>query len=104
MKTIPNLFCVVTCQREGAPYIFDKLVKALKSYVIDLTKDIIRASEQTDELVLAEHRELYQYPDVELRSLASVLHYNTDIKRILKTRGTKRRSAGGRREAKRRRL
>ena len=29
LKTIPNLFCVVTCQRVGAPYIFDDLVKTL---------------------------------------------------------------------------
>ena len=76
LKTIPNFFCVVTCQRQGAPYIFDKLVKALKCYVIDVTKHIICASEQTDELVLAEYRELHQHPDVELRSLASVHQAN----------------------------
>ena len=76
LKTIPNFFCVVTCQRQGAPYIFDKLVKALKCYVIDVTKHIISASEQTDELVLAEYRELHQHPDVELRSLASVHQAN----------------------------
>ena len=104
LKTIPNLFYVVTCQRKGAPYIFDKFVKAPKCYVIDVTKHIISASEETDELVLAEYREFHQYPDVELRRLASELHYNTDINRIFKTRGAKRQSAGERREAKRRKL
>ena len=92
LKTIPNLFCVVTCQRVGAPYIFDDLVKALDCYVIDVTKHVIGASEQIDESV---------HSDIELRTLVSVLHYYPNIKRIFNTRGTKRRSAGDRREAKR---
>ena len=101
LKTIPNLFCDVTCQRVGAPYIFDDLVKALDCYVIDVTKHVISASEQIDESVFAEYRRLHQHSDIELRTLATVLHYYPNIKRIFKTRGTKRRSAGERREAKR---
>ena len=49
LKTIPNFFCVVTCQRKGAPYIFDDLLNSLDCYVIDVTKHIISASERTDE-------------------------------------------------------
>ena len=89
LKTIPNLFCLGTCQRVGAPYIFDDLVKALDCYVIDVTKHVISASEQIDESVLAEYRRLHQHSDIELRTLATVLHYYPNIKRIFKTRGTK---------------
>ena len=81
--------------------IFDDLVKALDCYVIDVTKHVISASEQIDESVLAEYRRFHQHSDIELRTLATVLHYYPNIKRICKTRGNKRRSAGERREAKR---
>ena len=66
-----------------------------------MTKHVISASEQIDESVLAEYRRFHQHSDIELRTLATVLHYYPNIKRIFKTRGTKRRSAGERREAKR---
>ena len=55
LKTIPNLFCVVTCQRKGAPYIFDDLLNSLDCYVIDVTKHIISASERIDESLIAEY-------------------------------------------------
>ena len=45
LKTNPNFFCNATCQREGAPYIYNDLVKSLNCYLIDVTKHIISASE-----------------------------------------------------------
>ena len=104
LKTIPKLFCVVTCQRKGAPYIFDDLLNSLDCYVIDVTKHIISASEGIDESLIAEYRKLHQAADIESRTLATVLHYFPDFNRIFKTRGTKRRTAGEKREAKRRKF
>ena len=104
LKTIPNLFCVVTCQRKGAPYIFDYLLNSLDCYVIDVTKHIISASERIDESLIAEYRKLHQAADIESRTLATVLHYFLDFNRIFKTRGTKRRTAAEKREAKRRKF
>ena len=101
LKTILNLFCVVTCQLKGAPYIFDNLLNSLVCYVIDVTKHIISASERIDESLIAEYRKLHQAADIESRTLATVLHYFPDFNRIFKTRGTKRRTAAEKREAKR---
>ena len=102
LRSIPNLFCVVTCQRESAPYLFDDLVRALSCYVIDVTQHVISASEQLDDSVIAGYRRLHQSPDLELRTLGVVLHYYPNINRIFKTRGTKLRTTKERREAKRR--
>ena len=101
LKTIPNLFCVVTCQRKGAPYIFDNLLNSLVCYVIDVTKHIISASERIDESLIAKYRKLHQAADIESRTLATVLHYFPDFNRIFKTRGTKRQTAAEKRKAKR---
>ena len=98
LQNLPNLFCVVTCQREGAPYIYDELVRTLDCFVIDLPKHIISASEQAEESVVAEYRKLHQSPDFELRTLGIILHYYPNINRIFKKRGTKRRSAKERRD------
>ena len=104
LKNIRNLFCVVTCQRIGAPYIFDDLLNSLDCYVIDVTKHIISASERIDESLIAEYRKLHQAADIESRTLATLLHYFPDFNRIFKTRGTKRRTAAEKREAKRRKF
>ena len=104
LKTIPNIFCVATCQRKGALYIFDDLLTLLDCYVIDVTKHIFSASERNDESLSAEYRKLPQAADIELRTLATVLQYFPDFNRIFRTRGTKRRTAGEKREAKRRKL
>lgn len=101
LKSLPNLFCVITCQRDGAPHLFEDLFEALPCYVIDVTKHIISSSEQLDNSILSQYRLLHQSADLELRSLSVILHYQTNIKRIFKTRGRKRRNAGERREAKR---
>ena len=94
-------YCFI-CQRNCAPYIFDDLLNSLDCYVIDVTKHIISASERIDESLIAEYRKLHQAADIVSRTLATVLHYFTTSKRIFKTRGTKRRTAGEKREAKRR--
>ena len=104
LKTIPNLFCVVTCQRKGASYVFDNLLNSLDCYVIDVTKHIISASERIDESLIAEYQKLHQAADIESSTLATVLHYFPDFNRIFKTRGTKRRTAGEKREAKRQKM
>ena len=104
LKTFLDLFCVVTCQRKGAPYIFDDLLSSLDCYVIDMTKHITSASERIDESLIAEYRKLHQAADIESKTLAIVLHYFPDFNRIFKTRGTKRRTAGQMREAKRRKF
>ena len=100
LKTIPNLICVVTCQRKGAPYIFYGLLSSLDCYVIDVTKHIISASERIDESLIAEYRKLHQAADIESRTLTTVLHFFPNFNRIFKTRGTKRRTAAEKREAK----
>ena len=74
-------------------------------YVIDCyTKHIFSASERIDESLIAEYRKLPQAADIELRTLATVLHYFPDFNRIFRTRGKKRRMAGEKREAKRPKL
>ena len=100
LKSLQNLFCVVTCQRDGAPYIFEDLLKNLPCYVFDVTKHIISATEQLNNSIISQYKRLHQSADLELRSLSVILHYQTNIKRIFKTRGTKRRKASDRREAK----
>ena len=100
LKSLQNLFCVVTCQRDGAPYFFEDLLKALPCYVIDVTKHIISATEQLNDTIISQYERFYQSADLELRSLSVTLHYQTNIKRIFKTRGTKRRNTSDRRETK----
>ena len=58
-----------------------------------MTKHIISASERIDESLIVEYGKLHQAAD-----LATVLHYLSDFNRIFKTRGTKRRTAGEKRE------
>ena len=99
LKSLQNLFCVVTC-RDGAPYIFEDLLKALPCYVIDFKKHIISATEQLNETIISQNKCLHQSADLELRSLSVILHYQTNIKRNFKTGGTKRRNTSDRREAK----
>ena len=69
-----------------------------------MTKHIISASERIDESLIAEYRKLHQAADIESKTLATVLHYFPDFDRIFKTRGTKRRTAGEKREARRRNI
>ena len=69
-----------------------------------MIKHIFSASERIDESLIAEYRKLQQAADIELRTLATVLHYFPDWNRIFKTRGTKSRTAGEKREAKRRKF
>ena len=104
LKTITNLFCVVTCQRKGASYIFDNLLNSIDCYVIDVTKHIFSASERIDESFIAEYRKRHQAADTESKALATVLHYFPDFNRIFKKRGTKLRTAGEKREARRRKF
>ena len=70
LKSLQNLFCVVTCQRDGDPYIFEDLLKALPCYVIDVTKHIISAIEQLNDTIISQYKRLHQSADLELRSLS----------------------------------
>ena len=66
IKTLRNIKCVVTCQRDGAPPIFNTLLECLNCYVIDVTMHIISASEKPDEATLTENKKLHQSPELEL--------------------------------------
>ena len=101
---LTKLLMSVTRQCEGAPSIYDELVRTMVCFVIDMPKAIISASEQAEESVVAEYHKLHQNHDLEPRTLGIILHYSPSIKRIFQMRGTKRRSAKERRAAKRGKL
>ena len=100
LLNLKNLYCVVTCQRDGAPYIFDILLNNLNCYVIDITKHLISATDRLDRSKLEKYSKLHQSPELELRSLGVVLHHSSNLQQIFKSRGTKRRSGAARRQAK----
>ena len=104
LQNLQNLYCVVTCQRDGAPYIFDFLLNKLNCYVIDITKHLISATDKLDQSQLEKYSKLHQSPELELRSLGVVLLHSSNIQRIFKSRGTKRQSGAARRRAKKRQL
>ena len=85
IKTLQNIYCVVTCYKHGAPPMFNTLLESLNCYVIDVITHIISASEKLDEPTLTEYKKLHQSPELELRSLGVVIHYYPNIKRIFKT-------------------
>ena len=96
IKTLRNIHCVVTYQRDGRPPIVNTLLESLNCYLI------ISASEKLEQATLIEYKKLHKSPEPELRSLGVELHYYPNIKRIFSTRGIKRRTIGERREAKKR--
>ena len=104
LQQLKNLYCVVTCQRDGAPYIFDILLNKLNCYVIDITKHLISATDKLDQSKLEKYSKLHQSPELELRSLGVVLHHSSNLQQIFKSRGTKRRSGAARRQAKKQQL
>ena len=104
LLNLKNLYCVVTCQRDGAPYIFDILLNNLNCYVIDITKHLISATDRLDRSKLEKYSKLHQSPELELRSLGVVLHHSSNLQGIFKSRGTKRRTGAARRQAKKQQL
>ena len=96
LKTIPNLYCIVYCQHNGTPNIFDLLHKSLNCFVVDITKHILSKSEQLNDTIMERYRVLHQSIDQELRTLPVILHYYPRIERIFKTSGSKRTSSADR--------
>ena len=100
LRSLTNLCGIVYCQRTGSPNIFEDL-RTLDCPLIQVTTDILSKSEQRSEVLVEKYKALHQSSDLELRSLSVVSHYYPNLRKILKTRGTKRRTQ--RREAKRKR-
>ena len=94
---------MVTCRRDGAPFIFQDSLNFPSCYKIDVTGHIINSREQLDSDILLQQSQLPQSYDLEIRTLPVVPHYQKKIKRIFKTCERKRRTAGEKREAKRQR-
>ena len=91
LKTIPNLYCIVHCQRNGTPNI-----QKLNCFVVDITKHILSKLKQLNDTIIERYRVLHQSIDQELRTLSVILHYYPRIERIFKTRGSKRTSTADR--------
>ena len=72
IKTLRNIDCVVTCQRDGAPTILNTHLESLNFYVVDVTTHIISAFEKLEEATLSEYKKLHQSLDLELRLLGVV--------------------------------
>ena len=102
LKSLTNLFGIVYCQRTGSPNIFEDL-RTLDCPIIQVTTDILSKSEQRSEVLVEKYKALHQSSDLGLRSLGVVLHYYPNLRKILKTRGAKRRTHEQRREAKKKR-
>ena len=102
LRSLTNLCGIVDCQRTGSPNIFEDL-RTLDCPIIQVTTDILRKSEQRSEVLVEKYKALHHASDLELRSLGVVLHYYPNLRKVLKTRGTKRRTHEQRREAKRKR-
>ena len=64
LRKLPNLYCIVYCQREGTDNIFDQL-GTLDTTVFDITKDIISKSEQQSKTLIEKYRALHQSPNLE---------------------------------------
>ena len=101
LRSLTNLD-IVYCQHTGSPNIFEDL-RTLDCPIIQVTTDILSKSEQRSEVLVEKYKAVHQSSDLELRSLGVVLHYYPNLRKILKTRGTKRRTHEQRREAKRKR-
>ena len=102
LRSLTNLCGIVYCQRTGSPNFFEDL-RTLDSPIIQVTTDILSKSEQRSEVLVEKNKALHQSSDLELRSLGVVLHYYPNLRKILKTRCTKRTTHEQRREAKRKR-
>ena len=102
LRSLTNLCGIVYCQRTGSPNIFEDL-RTLDCPIIQVTTDILSKSEQRSEVLVEKYKALHHSSDLELRSLGVVSHYYPNLRKILKTRGTKRRTNEQRREAKRKR-
>ena len=93
---------IVFCQRTGSPNNFEDL-RTMDCPIIQVTTDNLSKSEQRSEVLVEKYKALHQSSDFELRSLGVVLQYYPNLRKILKTGGTKRRTHEQRREAKRKR-
>ena len=102
LKSLTNLCGIVCCQRTGSPIIFEDL-RILDCPIIQVTTDILSKSEQRSEVLVEKYKAIHQSSNLELRFLGVALHYYPNLRKILKTRGTKRRTHEQRREAKRKR-
>ena len=102
LRRLTNLCGIVYCQRTGSPNIFDDL-RTLDCPIIQVTNDILSKSEQRSEVLVGKYKALHQSSDLELISLGVFLQYYPKLRKISKTRGTKRRTHEQRREAKRKR-
>ena len=98
IDSISNLYCVVTCRRDGAPFIFEDLLNFPSCYEIDVTGHIINSTEQLDSDILLQQSQLPLSYGLENRTLSVVPHYQKKIKRVFQTRGRKRKTAGERRK------
>ena len=99
LRSLTNLCGMVYCQRIGSPNIFEDL-RTLDCPIIQVTTDTLSKSEQRSEVLVEKYKALHQSSDLELRSLRVVQHYYPNLRNILKTRGTKRRTHEQRRQAK----
>ena len=102
LRSLTNVCGIVYCQGTGSPDLFEDL-RTLDCPIVQVTTDILSKSEQCSEVLVEKDKALHQSSDLELRSLVVVLHYYPNLRKILKTRGTKRRTHEQRREAERKR-
>ena len=100
LRSLTKLCGIVYCQRTGSPNIYEDL-RTLDCSIIQVTTDILSKSEQRSEVLVEKYKALHQSSDLELRSLGVTLHYYPNLRKILKTRGPKRRTHEQRCEAKR---
>ena len=101
-KTLPHLFAVVHCKRDGAPDIFAELL-ALKErnvFIIDVPTHILSRTESENLSVRRQYQKLHQSADQELRTLSVILHYFPDLKKLYRTRTRTPRPSKSRRKAK----
>ena len=102
LRCLINLCGVVYCQRTWSPNIFEDL-RTFDCPIIQVTTVILSKPEQRSEVLVEKYKALHQSSDLEPRSLGVILHFYPKLRKILKTRGTKRRTHEQRIEAKRKR-
>ena len=102
LRSLTNLCGIVYCQCTGSPNIFEDL-RTSDCPIIQVTTDMLSKSEQRSEVLVEKYKALHQSSDLQFKSLGVGLHYYPNLRKIFKTRGTKRRTYEQRREAKRER-
>ena len=102
LKNIEQLAAIVYCRRVAAPDIYDDLKKA-GFLVISVTRNIISKRKRADSYLRKRYLQLHQEPNLELKSLAIVLKYRGNLRRLVNNqRSKKRRPSQSRRKAKQR--